>query len=233
MGSVCELSLKVRTSSGSIPLSRRTVKMITFVRQSLQRFRQTGAIAPSSRRLARALTRPLSERGERPLEILEAGPGTGAVTVAIVRHLRPGDHLTLCEVNPGFVAHLRHRFREDPRLRPWHSQVTVHQCPVEELGAEAQFDHIICSLPFNNFAPAHVQSIFRSFERALRPSGILSFFEYAAVRTLKTPFVSPPERRRLRAVGEVIGREIRVRREGRCVVLRNLPPAVTHHLSYR
>ena len=122
--------------------------MFAFLRQTFRRFHDTGAIAPSSRWLGRALAAPLSERGEGPMAILEAGPGTGAVTREIVRHLRPDDHLTLCEINPVFAEHLRNRFESDARLRPHRDRVTIVQAPVESLEGEGCFDHIVCGLPF-------------------------------------------------------------------------------------
>ena len=47
-------------------------------------------------------------------EILEVGPGTGAVTARLVQLLRPGDHLTLVELNDDFVQHLNERFASEP-----------------------------------------------------------------------------------------------------------------------
>ncbi|MFP6764474.1 MAG: hypothetical protein VB858_12680, partial [Planctomycetaceae bacterium] len=70
----------------------------TFFRQFRQRFETTGAIAPSSRYLARAMVGPLSQRGHaEPVRILEIGPGTGAVTRTLITHMRDGDHLDLVE----------------------------------------------------------------------------------------------------------------------------------------
>src|SRR3712207_2100544 len=56
---------------------------LEFLRQFRRQFETTGAVAPSSRFLAAAMTGPLSRR-TKPARILEVGPGTGAVTRKIV-----------------------------------------------------------------------------------------------------------------------------------------------------
>src|SRR5438105_14388325 len=77
----------------------------TFLRESRRHFRDTGALLPSSRFLARALAAPLA--GQRPpCRILQVGPGTGSVTRAILRRLQPGDQLDCVELNDHFVERL-------------------------------------------------------------------------------------------------------------------------------
>src|SRR5262249_15425558 len=158
--------------------------LLTFIRHTMRNFHHTGAVAPSSQWLARALAEPLAERPEdgSPIEVLEAGPGTGALTLEIVPHLRRGDHLTLCEINSEFIRHLERRFRHDPKLKPWRSQVTIHYGPVEELDAPQRFHHIVSGLPLNNFDPELVRKIFIAFEEMLKPSGTVNFFEYVGIR---------------------------------------------------
>lgn len=199
--------------------------LLTFIRESLANFKRTGALLPSSPWLAKRLAMPVSlcHRGDMPLQILEAGPGTGALTTEIVRHLRPGDHLTLCEINSCFVRHLKERLIHDEALSPWAHQISIHHGPVEEIGAEYYFDHIISGLPFNNFPPDLVRQIFAAFMLAAKPSGTVSFFEYVGIRKLKAPFLSDVERERLDEVESII--EEFMGRGERHMTLLNLPPA--------
>ena len=180
---------------------------------------------PSSPWLAKRLAHPMSLRPKsaEPLQILEAGPGTGALTTEIVRHLRPGDHLTLCEINVCFIRHLKERLVHDSALAPWAHQITIHQGPVEEMGAEDYFDHIISGLPFNNFPPDLVRKIFEAFMQAAKPHGTVSFFEYVGIRKLKAPFLSDFERERLNEVESIIAEYMG--RGERHMTLLNLPPA--------
>jgi phospholipid N-methyltransferase len=179
---------------------------------------------PSSRFLARALAAPLGCcDGHKPRQILEAGPGTGALTVEIVRQLQPEDHLTLCEINACFVKHLEDRLLNDPMLSPWKKQVSIHHGPVEDLNQPATFDHIISGLPFNNFPPDLVRQIFHSFFQTAKPGGTVSFFEYVGIRRLKAPFLESDERSRLDEVESILG-EIMAHGE-RSLTLLNVPPA--------
>jgi phospholipid N-methyltransferase len=199
-------------------------KLRTFLRQTFSNFHHTGAIAPSSPWLARALAAPLAAAQSGPIEILEAGPGTGAVTMGIIPHLHDGDHLTLCEINGEFVAALESRFVREPAWAAVRNQVTIHHGPVEDLSAEGRFHHIVCGLPFNNFQPDLVRAIFNTFESVIRPGGTINYFEYAAIREMKMPFVSKSERERLRGVAQVLG-EVCQRQKSRKLVLLNFPPA--------
>src|SRR5947209_20633881 len=98
---------------------------VAFFRQYRQRFQTTGAVAPSSRFLARALAKPL-ERHQGACRVLEVGPGTGAVTRRIVRLLKPADRFDLVELNETFVDVLNRRFAEDPDFRAVAERPTVH-----------------------------------------------------------------------------------------------------------
>ena len=76
-----------------------------FLTQFLRNYETTGSIIPSGRALATALSRHVGQ-GDAPQRILEAGPGTGAVTRCIVERMRHDDQtLTHLAVTPkGVVA---------------------------------------------------------------------------------------------------------------------------------
>src|SRR5437870_2641258 len=90
-----------RRSSNECSMKRFIGDHLEFFRQYRRRFQTTGAVAPSSRFLARALAKPF-EQHARPCRVLEIGPGTGAVTRRIVRLLKPDDRLDLVELNENF-----------------------------------------------------------------------------------------------------------------------------------
>src|SRR5262245_26298183 len=89
-----------------------------FLREFRRQFRNTGAILPSSRFLARALVAEL-RKPRLPARILEVGPGTGSVTLEITRHLLPGDTLDAVEINEHFVQLLQRRIENEPRFDPY------------------------------------------------------------------------------------------------------------------
>jgi phospholipid N-methyltransferase len=201
-----------------------------FFRQFRQQFYTTGSILPSSRALARALTRPMRRR-DGPRYILEAGPGTGAVTREIVRSLRPDDRLDIVEINPTFVDLIRRRFDEEPELRRHQHQTRLIHLPIQEVDGDASYDFLISGIPLANFAAPLVEEIFQSYRRLLRPEGTLSYFEYLALRDLKQAVV-PAERERLRALAVVLEEKIRRFQTAAEVVMFNVPPAVARHFCF-
>jgi phospholipid N-methyltransferase len=202
---------------------------VEFLRQYRRRFETTGAIAPSSRFLARALARPL-QRHSQPARVLEVGPGTGAVTGRIVRILKPADRLDLVELNDSFVRVLRHKFDSDPAYARVADRAAVHQCPVQEFAAVEPYDFIICGLPFNNFPPALVREIFQVFFRLLAPGGVLTYFEYMYMRPLRRMVSNSDGRQRLSELEVVLSEYLETYRIHRDWVFVNLPPAWVQHL---
>lgn len=203
--------------------------MLTFLREFMSHQRQTGAMLPSGRHLARVMTRDLGEDG-RPKRVLEVGPGTGAFTGHILRGLRPGDEFHLVEINDTFADVIEREFLSPYRVEHPDVDIVLHRSAIEEVPLTGRFDYIICGLPFNNFPLTMVRGIFRRLFDLLREGGQLSFFEYAGVRAVKAPVMWKDKRQRLRR-REAMVRALRRRHMGRRdLVLSNLPPAYAIHL---
>ena len=73
-----------------------------FLTQFLRNHQATGSVVPSGRPLASALCRHVGTGA--PQKILEAGPGTGAVTGVVVERMRAEDQLWMVELNPAFAS---------------------------------------------------------------------------------------------------------------------------------
>lgn len=219
-----------------------------FWRQFREAYHSTGAVLPSGRALSRALARYVREpadgsadradgdaaavcNGDRVgRQILEVGPGTGAVTVQIVRDMGPADRLVLVERNEQFVAWLRGRLAEEPALRAAAERITLLQLPIEDLPEDEPFDVIVSGLPLNNFAAESVAQILAKLERLLAVDGMLSFFEYVAIRNVKMLASRADERARLRNIGRQFDALFRQQEVARDLVLANVPPAWVHHV---
>ncbi len=171
-----------------------------FFREFLRNFHTTGAILPSGRQLARALARYVAEPAPAPRRIIEVGPGTGAVTRHIIGAMQPSDRLDLVELNQSFVRRLEHRLQTDPHFQSAAERTRVLHCPVEELPRQSNYNLIVSGLPLNNFSVELVEKILQVLLNLLAPGGTLSFFEYIAVRRVKTILSGPAERRRLRGI---------------------------------
>jgi phospholipid N-methyltransferase len=202
-----------------------------FWREFRRTFHSTGAVLPSGRPLCRALARYVAAEGQ-PQRILEVGPGTGVVTDEILRRMKPGDSLTLVELNDRFVAALSERLKVDPNWQPLASRVHILHLPIEEVTTDAPFDAMVSGLPFNNFDPEVAGAIFDRLEHLAGPGTTLSFFEYVGVRKLKGLVCKRDERRRLAGVEAALGEARRQWQFDRDCVVANVPPAWVHHLRF-
>lgn len=176
------------------------------------------------------MTAQLSQlAGER--RVLEVGPGTGPFTKAILRKLRAGDRFDLVEINPTFCRKLEKSVLAPYRERHPSVAVHLHCAPIEDAPVEGPYDLIVCGLPFNNFPPKLMRSIFRRMFELLKPEGELVYFEYAGVRAMKAPVLDRAGRARMRRI-DAIGKSLRRHHDGRSeLVLANFPPAVAYHLA--
>jgi phospholipid N-methyltransferase len=214
-----------------------------FWRQFRETYHSTGAVLPSGRALSAALSHFVRERNERAestngkvqspgRRILEVGPGTGAVTARIIQDMGPDDRLVLVERNEEFVGWLRRRLADWPDVGPVDGRITLLHAAVEELPEDQPFDLIVSGLPLNNFAVDVVQQIFDKLRRLLTADGTLSFFEYVAIRRVKS-LVSPrADRDRLRGISQVFQEQLRGNEVRRDLVLANVPPAWVHHVRF-
>lgn len=203
----------------------------TFLEESRRNFYTTGAVLPSGLALAREVTKHLIIPHRKPLKILEAGPGTGPVTRMIAKRMIPGDTLDAVEINPAFAQAMRDLVARDPAFDATRNQIRVIEADLLTLAPSGDYDAIICGLPFNNFDPELVRKMFDAMEGLLKSGGRLSYFEYWAIRTLKSPFVGSHMRQRLKGIGSLTG-EIRKRMGASTrLILANFPPALIHHMT--
>lgn len=172
-----------------------------FLRALAQNPRSVSSLVPSSRALARAMAEGLGAGSGR---VAEFGPGTGAVTKALLAQGIAPENLTLFELDPGLCAHLRRRF---PDLR-------VENRPAQEardvlapgLGA------VVSSLPLLSLPAPISAAILDSAFRLLAPGAPFIQFTYG-----RRPSVPAPLQK---ALGLAV--------EERAFVWRNLPPARVH-----
>jgi phosphatidylethanolamine/phosphatidyl-N-methylethanolamine N-methyltransferase len=81
---------------------------VRFLRSWIEKPLRMGAVMPSGRFLARTMAQYVDNDAEGP--VVELGPGTGAITNALIEHGVDQKRLVLVEYNPGFCALLRDRY---------------------------------------------------------------------------------------------------------------------------
>jgi phosphatidylethanolamine/phosphatidyl-N-methylethanolamine N-methyltransferase len=81
---------------------------VRFLRSWIEKPLHMGAVMPSGRLLARTMAQYVDTQSEGP--VIELGPGTGAITNALIARGVDQKRLVLVEYNPGFCALLRERY---------------------------------------------------------------------------------------------------------------------------
>jgi phosphatidylethanolamine/phosphatidyl-N-methylethanolamine N-methyltransferase len=172
-----------------------------FWRRYLRRPLGIGAIAPSSRSLARAMVAALAPApGET---VVELGPGTGVFTRALLEAGVERQKLILVEFDPEFASHLRMIFpgvevvegdaRKLPEFLHWRGLSGVPK--------------LLSGLPLRSMPDPVRDGIGRAMRTALLPGGRLVQFTY---------FATPP-------LSEDAAAGLDVERLG--FILHNFPPA--------
>jgi phosphatidylethanolamine/phosphatidyl-N-methylethanolamine N-methyltransferase len=150
----------------------------TFFREFLRNWNTTGAIAPSSKYLARRIVE--AARVPEANCILEIGTGTGAFTSQIRDTMKPQAHYLGIEMNPKFVATLRDRF---PNMR-FEAAAAQEYDYGSFLGTEPHFDAIVSGLPWTAFPRTLQESILDHVLPRLKPGGVLATFAYSGFHLL-------------------------------------------------
>ena len=81
---------------------------VRFLRSWIEKPLHMGAVMPSGKVLARTMARYVDPHSDAP--VIELGPGTGAITNALIARGIDQKRLVLVEYNPGFCALLRERY---------------------------------------------------------------------------------------------------------------------------
>src|SRR6516165_6534716 len=97
-----------RTSVRALKKPPRLDDEVRFLRSWIEKPLHVGAVMPSGRLLARTMAQYVDAEGTGP--VVELGPGTGAITSALIERGVEQKRLVLVEYNPSFCALLRDRY---------------------------------------------------------------------------------------------------------------------------
>ncbi len=216
----------------SLRLDERLRDTRLFFSQALRTFHATGSILPSSGALARAMAEYVRRRPEpdRPLRILEAGAGTGAISRGIAAAMQPGDTLDLVESNPEFAAYVEGLLRTDPVMSRVADDSRVHAKLVNDMGTDRSYDVIVSGLPFANFTVDAVREILDYYFEVLEPGGTLSFYGYLYTKEVKAVIARREDYLRQARTSWLVQEWIDRYGIGSEKVFANVPPAWVHHL---
>jgi phosphatidylethanolamine/phosphatidyl-N-methylethanolamine N-methyltransferase len=171
-----------------------------FFRQWLRSPKSMGAVIPSSRVLARAVTEAVSwAPGEH---VIELGAGTGAISQGLIDAGLPPDALMMIELDRHLFDYLRTRF---PAVRVVNGDATRLVDIVRQLGI-TRVSTIISGLPMVTMPLAFQRAIIEQSFEVLGPDGYLLQYSYSPV--------SPIPARKLGVEAKLVK-----------FVVRNVPPA--------
>ena len=134
--------------------------------------RTVGAVSASSKSMAREMVRELPT--DKPVHVVELGPGTGSFTRAIVERLAPGSRFVAIELDREFVERLRPRW-------PSVEFVLGSAVELEQLVKKRSLqpvDHIVSGLPFASLPIDDSRKIMDGIQHILRPGGTFTTFQY-------------------------------------------------------
>jgi phosphatidylethanolamine/phosphatidyl-N-methylethanolamine N-methyltransferase len=100
--------MPLQSSARALKKPLRLDDEVRFLRSWIEKPLHVGAVMPSGRLLARTMAQYVDASSQAP--VVELGPGTGAITSALIERGIDQKRLVLVEYNPGFCALLRDRY---------------------------------------------------------------------------------------------------------------------------
>src|SRR3979409_1572786 len=100
--------MPLQSSARALKKPPRLDDEVRFLRSWIEKPLHVGAVMPSGKLLARTMAHYVDAQSSGP--VVELGPGTGAITNALIEHGVDQKRLVLVEYNPSFCALLRDRY---------------------------------------------------------------------------------------------------------------------------
>lgn len=145
--------------------------IIHFIRD----WKETGAVMPSSRYLARdavrRVVRQLEKPGREPVSVLELGPGTGTFTERILPKIKKGDRFDVVELNSYFYKILKRRFSTSDSIQLHHQDFLTFR-------PEHKYDFVISSIPYESIPAKHIRLMWEHKLSLCKPDTYIIYYKY-------------------------------------------------------
>lgn len=145
---------------------------------------------------------------DKPIRILELGPGTGVITRAIVKLLKPGDHLDIVELDQNFYKLVKSKF-EGPNVK-------VHGLNVLDFDYGDSYDFILSSIPYDQMPSEVTRALWKKKLQMIALDGYITYYKYYKFNYIRCKFEW------------FINRKFLIHEK---LVLRNVPPALVFSLK--
>ena len=170
-----------------------------------------GALCSSSPALCREMVADINITWSR--SVVELGPGTGAITGAILEAIRPGSEFFAIELDPAIYEEFKHRF---PHVKIFNDSASNMGKIIKKHNLE-KVDTIISGLPWASFPHSLQREIMHPILENLNDGGYFTTFAY-----IQGVFI--PAARRFRKFLSESFSSVETSR----VIWSNLPPAFVY-----
>lgn len=185
---------------------------IDFIKEALLSRKTTGALIPSSNKLAHAIVK--KSNIAKAKMVVELGPGTGIITKHIAKDLKRGTDFFAIELNDNLAKSASKKF---PDLTIYNGCATEISKFMKIHGA-SQCDSIISGLPWVSFPEPLQICLLDAINNALDEGGEFITFAYFGLHQL------PAGRRIRKLLKERFSRVDRTE-----IIWKNVPPAFIYH----
>ncbi|MBR0091923.1 MAG: SAM-dependent methyltransferase [Lachnospiraceae bacterium] len=153
--------------------------MFDFLKEYIRNPRSVGAVAPSSKVLARKMVKAVDFENARC--IVEYGPGTGSFTRQILSRKKEETMLCLIEQNETFYYKLRTLYGARRDIVVIHGSAEDADTLIRARGV-SHADYVISGLPFTSLPQEVTYRIFKATRRIIGRNGLFITFQYSNVR---------------------------------------------------
>lgn len=176
-GSLATRSLPGQTTCRQPASITRKFSLLDFTRQTLKTPASIGAIAPSSKYVAKSVVSLANLDQART--VVELGPGTGVFTEQIVSMLGRDTTFFALELNQVFVQATKKRC---PQAQVYHDTAQSIEQYLNKHDVD-QCDCIVSSLPWTIFDPVEQDRLLEMLSSVLAPGGCFVSIVYLGAKT--------------------------------------------------
>ncbi|MBJ8204112.1 methyltransferase domain-containing protein [Bacillus cereus] len=155
------------------------MQLITFLHEFIKHPKHTGAIAPSSKKLAKKMVDVIDFN--RAKCIVELGPGTGVFTKEIMKRKKKETIFLLIEINEVFCKKLKRKFKDEQNVIVVHGSAENIKKYMEEFNIKC-IDYILSGLPFTSLPEEVSKRILNNAMEVIHENGEFITFQYSLVK---------------------------------------------------
>ncbi|GAB6439408.1 rRNA adenine N-6-methyltransferase family protein [Bacillus cereus] len=150
-----------------------------FISEYIKHPRKVGAIASSSKHLAKQMVAPINF--EEAKCIIEYGPGTGVFTEELIQHKQADTKLFIIENNEQFYLMLQKKYGDIENVYVIHDSAEYTDKHIQKHGIE-KVDYIVSGLPFASLPQNVSNKILKVSREILGKDGKFITFQYTRLK---------------------------------------------------